>query len=194
MLIIYSPSNRLHAECVASFVTYLRAEYGFSVLYDGDVPATPHGDPYLWAEEAVRVATHVLYIVGPADHTNLYHNIYEKPIISAHRDVDVLLLSFIKTNRVSKCPKDIINVFFEYSTGQLPLETRHERVFVLLKDWQKLISHLSKNLLPKRQIMRTEKGRCFLEDLTRAKKLLNSKNEEVILNCEKNMFDKKILL
>lgn len=166
-------------------------------MYDRDISTTSHGDPYIWAEEAFRLASHIMYIVGPAEERNLYNNIYEKPIISAHKDVDTLLLSFIKSNRVSRCPKEVLNVFFEHSNGKVPLETRHDKVFFLLKDWQKLISFLSKNLLPKRQIMRTEKGKCFLEDLTRAKKLLSgvTKLEDVIVRCEKiNSTDKKILL
>lgn len=169
--------NRLHAECVASFATYLRTEYGFDVLYDGDISATSHGDPYLWAEEAFRLASHVMYIVGPAEDNQ--YSIYDKPIVTAHKNVDALLLSFVKATRASRTPKDILNVFFEHSNGQIPLETRHDKVFFLLKDWQKLISYLSKNLLPKRQIMRTEKGRCFLEDLTRAKKMLSAKPDIV---------------
>lgn len=43
--------------------------------------------------------------------------------------------------------------------------------------------------------MRTEKGRCFMEDLTRAKKLLGSTKDDVIVQCEKmKSFEKKILL
>lgn len=194
VLVIYSPANRLHAECVVSFVNYLRTEYGFDVLYDGDINTTSHGDPYIWAEEAFRLSSHVMYIVGPTEENNQY-SIYDKPIITAHKDVDVLLLSFIKASRVSRSPKEILNVFFEHSNGPIPLETRHDKVFFLLKDWQKLISYLCKNLLPKRQIMRTEKGRCFLEDLTRAKKMLSVKPDDVISKCDKlNTSDKKILL
>ncbi|KOB77171.1 Uncharacterized protein OBRU01_02521 [Operophtera brumata] len=180
VLVIYSPANRLHAECVASFVTYLRTEYGFDVMYDGDISSTSHGDPYIWAEEAFRLASHVMFLVGPSE-VNNHFSIYDKPIITAHKNVDVLLLSFIKASRVSRSPKEVLNVFFEHSTGQVPIETRHDKVFFLLKDWQKLISFLSKNLLPKRQIMRTEKGRCFLEDLTRAKKMLSVNSDDVIV-------------
>ncbi|CAG4940495.1 unnamed protein product [Parnassius apollo] len=194
VLVIYSPANRLHAECVASFVTYLRSEYGFEIMYDGDISNTSHADPFIWADEAFRLASHIIYIVGPAEETNLYNSIYDKPIISAHRNVDILLLSMIKAHRTSRCHKDIINVFFEHSDGQIPLETRHDRVFFLLKDWQKLISYLSRNLLPKKQIMRTEKGKCFIEDLTRAKKLLSTKRDDVVIKCEKNWNEKKVLL
>ncbi|CAH0715796.1 unnamed protein product, partial [Brenthis ino] len=193
VLVIYSPANRLHAECVSSFVTYLRSEYGFDVMYDDDISKTTHGDPYIWAGEALEFASHVIYVVGPAENSNLYNNIYDKPII-AHKDVDKLLLSLLKQTRVSRCPKEIMNVFFEYSNGPVPIETRHDKVFFLLKDWQKLIAHLSKNLLPKKQIMRTEKGRCFLDDLSRAKKVLNGRNDDVIVRCEKNIFEKKVLL
>lgn len=193
VLVIYSPANRLHAECVSSFVTYLRSEYGFDVMYDDDISKTNHSDPYIWAAEALEFASHVIYVVGPAENTNLYNNIYDKPII-AHKDVDKLLLSLLKQTRVSRCPKDIMNVFFEYSNGPVPIETRHDKVFFLLKDWQKLIAHLSKNLLPKKQIMRTEKGRCFLDDLSRAKKFLNSRQDDVIVRCEKNVLEKKVLL
>ncbi|XP_063826214.1 uncharacterized protein LOC135075693 [Ostrinia nubilalis] len=178
VLVIYSPASRLHAECVATFVAYLKSEYGFDVMFDGDIAATSHGDPYIWAEEAIQLSTHVLYIVGPAEEKNLYNNIYEKPI-GAHKDVDVLLLSMVKAFKTSRCPKDVSNVFFEYSTGTVPIETKHGKVFFLLKDWQKLISHLSKNLLPKKTIMRTEKGRCFLDELTKAKKMLGGKCDNV---------------
>lgn len=192
VLVIYSSANRLHGECVTSFVSYLRTEYGLDVMYDGDISATSHGDPYVWADEAFGLASHVMYIAGPAQETNF--NIYDKPIITAHKDVDLLLLSFIRANRASKCPKDILNVCFEHSTGPLPVETRSDKVYFLLKDWQKLISHLSKNLLPKRQIMRTEKGRCFLEDLVRAKKMLSIQQEEIVrCGLEKNT-EKNILL
>ncbi|XP_072948971.1 uncharacterized protein [Epargyreus clarus] len=195
VLVIYSPANRLHAECVASFVTYLRFEYGLDVMYDGDISTTSHGDPYIWAEEAIRLSTHVVYVVGPAEETNLYNNIYDKPIITAHKDVDILLLSLLKSTRVSRNPKDVMNVFFDHSNGQVPVETRHDKVYFLLKDWQKLISHLSRYLLPKKQIMRTEKGRSFLEDLTRAKKLLADKKDDVIVRCEKmGSIEKKVLL
>ncbi|CAG9786546.1 unnamed protein product [Diatraea saccharalis] len=179
VLVIYSPTSRLHAECVSSFVNYLRSEYGFDVMHEADICCTPHGDPYIWAEDALKAATHVLYIVGPGDESNLYKSIYEKPIVSgAHKDVDILLLSMLRAYRASRHPKDISNVFFEHSNGAIPMETKHGNVFFLLKDWQKLISHLSKNMLPKKQIMRTEKGRCFLDDLTKAKKLLGSKCEK----------------
>ncbi|KAJ0176821.1 hypothetical protein K1T71_008000 [Dendrolimus kikuchii] len=196
VLVIYSPANRLHAECVASFVTYLRTEYGLDMMYDGDISITSHGDPYIWAEEAFRIASHVMYIVGPAEETNAYNNIYDKPIITPHNDVDLLLLSFVKMNRVSKCPKDIVTVFFDHSDAQVPVEVRNpQESFRLLKDWQKLISYLSKNLLPKRHIMRTEKGRCFIDDLTRASKLLGVKRDDVVVRCDKiNVFEKKSLL
>ncbi|XP_045773284.1 uncharacterized protein LOC123872795 [Maniola jurtina] len=193
VLVIYSPANRLHAECVASFVTYLRSEYGLDVMYDGDISLTSHGDPYYWAEDAIKLASHIMYIVGPAENANLYNNIYDKPI-NAHTNVDILLLSLLKAVRASRCQKDIMNVFFEHSNGSVPIETKHDKVFFLLKDWQKLIAHLSKNLLPKKQIMRTEKGKCFLEDLSRAKKLLNGRNDDVIVRCEKGFVEKKVLL
>lgn len=195
ILVVYSSVNRVHAECVASFVNYLRSEYGFDIMYDGDICATSHCDPYIWAEEAFRLASHVMYVVGPAiEEINI--NIYDKPIISALKDVDTLLLSFLKASRASKYPKDIINVYFEHSNGNVPVETRPPlATFKLLRDWQKLISYLSKDLIPKRHIMRTEKGRCFLEDLTRAEKLLGAKKDELIVQCEKvKNFEKKILL
>lgn len=195
ILVVYSSTNRLHAECVASLVTYLRSEYGFDIMYDGDICATSHGDPYIWAEEAFRMASHVMYIVGPAVET-VNFNIYDKPIVSALKDVDVLLLSFIKSSRASKYSKEIINVLFEHSNGNIPIETRPATAtFKLLKDWQKLISYLSKDLIPKRHIMRTEKGRCFIEDLTRAEKLLGGRKDNVIVQCEKiKNFEKKTLL
>ncbi|XP_047991506.1 uncharacterized protein LOC125230411 [Leguminivora glycinivorella] len=179
VLVIYSPANRLHAECVSSFVTYLRAEFGFEIMYDGDISSTSDQDPYIWAAEAFKIATHVMYIVGPADLTNQYNNIYEKPILSAHKNVDTLQLSLLKANRGSQNQKSVINVIFEYSNGPIPIETKHGKTFYLLKEWNKLISYLSKNLLPKKQLVRTEKGRCLLEDLTKAKKLLNSSNFNV---------------
>lgn len=191
VLVIYSPTNRLHGECVSSFVTYLRTEYGLEIMYDGDISSTSHNDPYIWAEEAFRLASHVMYICGPSHEIN--SNIYDKPIITAHKDVDILLLSFVKASRTSKCPKDILNVCFEHSTGPLPIETRNDNVYFLLKDWQKLIAHLSKNLLPKRQIMRTDKGRSFLEDLSRAKKMLSVQQEKIVRD-EKIATENKILL
>ncbi|XP_045536526.1 uncharacterized protein LOC106709208 [Papilio machaon] len=194
ILVVYSPVNRLHAECVASFITYLRCEYGFELMYEGDISSTSHADPFIWASESFRIATHIMYIVGPAEETNLYNNIYDKPIITAHRDVDNIVLAMIKANRNVKSQKDIINIFFEHSNGQLPIETRHDKAFFLLKDWQKLISYLSQNMLPKKQIMRTEKGKCFIEDLSRAKKLLSIKQDDVVIRCEKNWNEKKVLL
>lgn len=177
VLVIHSAASRLHSEVVSSFVSYLRGEYGFDVMHEGDISSTALGDPYIWAEEALRIATHVLYVVGPAEESNLYKSIYEKPI-GAHKDVDILLLTMLKTYRISRSPKEVSNIFFEHSNGPVPIETKHGKVFFLLKDWQKLISYLSKNMLPKKQIMRTEKGRCFLEDLSKAKKLLGSKCEK----------------
>lgn len=195
ILVAYSPANRLHAECVASFVTYLRSEYGFIVMFDGDISTTSHGDPFIWAEEAFRLATHVIYIVGPAEEANICNNIYDKPIISAHKNVDTLILSFVKASRAMKCPKDVINVLFEHSDGHIPVETRLAKTFTLLTDWQKLISYLSKDLLPKIHIQRSEKGRCFYDDLKRAKKLLGARNDEMIVQFEQNKnFEKKILL
>lgn len=179
MLVIYSPANRLHAECVNSFVNYLRAEFGFEIMYDGDISYTSDQDPYVWAVEAFKLASHVMYIVGPKEVNNQYNNIYEKPIVSAHRNLDTLLLSFLRANRGTRNQKHVINVVFEHSNGPIPLETKHDKVFYLLKEWNKLIAYLSKNLLPKKQIVRTEKGRCLLEDLTKAKKLLNSSNYNV---------------
>ncbi|CAB3261144.1 unnamed protein product [Arctia plantaginis] len=195
ILVVYSSANRLHAECVTSLINYLRSEYGFDIMFDGDICKTSHGDPYVWAEEAFRLATHVMYIVGP-NVEEINFNIYDKPIINALKDVDALLLSFIKASRVSKYPKEIINVFFEHSNGRVPIETRTPSAsFKLLKDWQKLISYLSKDLIPKRHIMRTERGRCFIENLTRAEKLLGANRDDVIVNCEKvKNFEKKILL
>ncbi|XP_049873013.1 uncharacterized protein LOC126371723 [Pectinophora gossypiella] len=177
VLVIYSPVNRLHAECVTSFVTYLRSEYGFDVMFDGDISATSHGDPYIWAEEAFRLASHVMYIVGPTEEANIYNNIYDKPIINAHRNVDKLLLTRLRSDRVAKNCKDVLNVFFEHSDGEVPIETKHAKVFFLLKDWQKLIAYLSKNLLPKQHIMRTEKGKNFLDDLAKAKKVLSERHQ-----------------
>lgn len=93
------------------------------------------------------------------------------------QDVDILLLSMIKACIATRCPKHVSNVFFEHSTGPVPLETKHGEKFQLLRDYQKLISHLSKNLLPKKTIMRTEKGRYFLDELTKAKKMLGGRND-----------------
>ncbi|XP_038209715.1 uncharacterized protein LOC119830690 [Zerene cesonia] len=193
VLIIYPMANRLHAECVASFVAYLRAEYGFDILYDGDIATTSHGDPYMWAEESFRLASHVVYIVGPAEDTNLYNNIYDKPIITAHKDVDTLLLSLLRASKTTRHKKDVMNVFFEHSDGEIPIETRHDKVFFLLKDWQKFIAYLSRNLLPKKQILRTERGKCFLDDLSRAKKLL-SNGRDLVIKFDKNCFEKKAVL
>ncbi|XP_026735093.1 uncharacterized protein LOC113498993 [Trichoplusia ni] len=195
ILVAYSPTNRLHAECVSSFVAYLRSEYGFEVMFDGDISLTSHGDPYIWAEEAFRLASHVLYIVGPPVETNLYNNIYDKPIISPLKDVDTLLLSFIKATRAQKSSKEIINIRFNHSSMQTPIETSFAPKFKLIEEWNSLISFLSKNLFPKRQIMRTEKGRCFLDDLARADELLGGKKDDLYVQCERNKnFEKKILL
>ncbi|CAH2048369.1 unnamed protein product, partial [Iphiclides podalirius] len=194
VLVVYSPANRLHAECVASFVKYLRSECGLEIMYDGDISSTAHADPFIWASDSFEVATHVLYIVGPADEGNAYNSIYDKPIITPHRHVDSLILAMVRASRPARCRKDVLNVLFEHSDGQIPAETRRDKCFHLLKDWQKLISHLSKNLLPKRQLMRTEKGKCLVEDLTRAKKLLTAKRDDVVIKCEKNWNEKKVLL
>ncbi|CAH0691678.1 unnamed protein product [Spodoptera exigua] len=191
ILVVYSPANRLHAECVMSFVTYLRSEYGFDIMYDGDISSTLK-DPYNWAQKAFELATHVLYVVGPAKEANSFKNIYDDTIISPLQNVDVLLLSFVRANRSTK---EVINVMFDHSNGEVPEETKHAKTFVLLKDWQKLISYLSKDLLPKVHIMRSEKGKRFYEDLNRAKKLLGAKNDEVSLQYEKvKNFEKKILV
>lgn len=194
VLVVYPSTNRLHAECVASFVNYLRSEYGFDMMYDGDISSTAHRNPLIWAEEAFSIASHIMYIVGPKEE-NMYNNIYDRPITTPHKDVDKLLLMRIKPNSISKCHKEVMNVFFDHSDGPIPVETRHEQVFFLLKDWQKLIAYLSKNLLPKKMIVRTEKGRCFIDDLTRAKKLLSGKADDVIIRCDKvSSCEKKILI
>lgn len=195
MLVIYPNSNRLHAECVISFVTYLRSEYGFDIMYDGDIINTNHRDPFVWAQEAFTLASHVMYVVGPAEDYNVYNNIYEKQIIPAHKGVDLLLLDMVRTTRASRCSKHISNVYFEHSNGKVPIETKHCKAFYLLNDWQKMITYLSKDLIPKKLLLRTEKGKSFLDDLTRAKKLLNGNREDVIVGCDKmNSFDKKILV
>lgn len=162
-------------------------------MYDGDISSTQHGDPYIWNQETFKCATHVMYIVGPAEDNNPF-SIYDKPIISVHQNIEALQLHSLKTYRFKK---EVLNVLFEYSNGKLPIETCHDKVFFLLKDWQKLIMYLSKNMLPKQQMLRTEKGRCFLEDLKRAKKMLNSKTTDVVIkldNCKMNSFEKKVLL
>lgn len=178
ILVVYSSANRLHAECVSSLVNYLRTEYGFPIMYDGDICNTTHGDPYEWAEQAFRIATHIMYVVGPAvEEVNL--NIYDRPIISPLKDVDTLLLSFTKAERASKFPKKIVNVFFEHSNGTVPIEvTAPNASFKLLRDWQKLICYLSKDLIPNRQILRTENGKCFMEHLNNTEKLLGAKSHE----------------
>ncbi|CAK1554237.1 unnamed protein product [Leptosia nina] len=191
VLVIYPTANRLHAECVASFVAYLRSEYGFDIMYDGDISTTAHGDPYLWAEEAFKLTSHVVYVVGPAEDTNAYNNIYDKPIITAHK-VDTLLLSLVRASKTTKHKKDVTNVFFDHSDGEVPVETRHDKSFYLLKDWQKFIAYLSRNLLPRRQLLRTERGKCFLDDLSRAKKLLSNGRYEGI-KFDKSV-DKKVVL
>ncbi|GBP21698.1 hypothetical protein EVAR_16247_1 [Eumeta japonica] len=198
ILVIYSPANKVHAECVNSFVNYLRFECGLDIMYDGDIAATAHGDPYVWADEAFKVSNYVLYIISPAEETNTYHNIYDQPIITPHRNIDTLQLNLLKANRATKNPKHVANIVFEHSDiSTIPMETKNDKVFYLLKDWQKLIAYLSKNLLTKQQMMRTEKGRCFLEDLKRAKKLLNNRNGEIIIKCENiklQSVEKKVLL
>lgn len=195
VLVIYPPGNRLHAECVVSFVSYLRSELGFDIMYDGDIINISHRDPFLWAKEAFDLASHIVYVVGPADESNFYNNIYEKQIIPAHKNVDILLLNMVKTNRGTRNHKSLSNIYFEHSNGQVPIEMKHCKSFFLLRDWKKLISYLSKNLIPEKQISRTEKGRYFLEDLSRAKKLLSGNREDVIVRCEKmNSFEKKILV
>lgn len=165
-------------------------------MYDVDVTDTPHGDPYLWAEEAFRVATHVLYIAAPSEKANIYNNIYEQPIISPHRDLDTLFLNLIRANKGNRPPKNVVNVIFEHSDKGLPIETKYERKFYLLKDWPKLIAYLSMDLLPKQQIGLTEKGKGFVDDLSRANKLLSDRRDDVVIRCEKSKgsFDKKVLL
>ncbi|VVD02022.1 uncharacterized protein LOC126972792 [Leptidea sinapis] len=194
ILIVYPTANRLHAECVASLVSYLRAEYGFDISYDGDIKNTSHGDPYVWAEEAFQLATHLVYIVGPAENTNLYNNIYDKPIITAHKDVDNVILSRLRQSRGKRVRKEVMNIFFEHSDGEIPIETKQDKHFFLIKDWQKFINHLSKNLPPKTQIMRTEKGKCFLEDLSRAKKLLSNCRGEHVVKFDKGCYEKKTVV
>ncbi|KAG7308897.1 hypothetical protein JYU34_006167 [Plutella xylostella] len=197
ILVIYSSTNKLHAECVSSFVAYLRAEYGFDIMYDGDIASTSHADPFIWAQEAFNIASNIVYIVGPAEEANIYNNIYDQPIISPHRDVDALLLSFLQMNRGSRNGKDVVNVFFEHSNGSIPIETKMEKKFVLLKDWQKMIAFLSKNMPPKHLMMKSDKGKCFLEDLKRAKKLLSVQQDDVVIKCDKlktSPFEKKVLL
>lgn len=197
ILAVYSPTNRLHAECVASFVSYLRAQYGFIVMYDMDIAETTHGDPFLWAEESYNNATHVLYIAGPSEKASIYNNIYDQPIISPYRDVDTLQLNLIRASKGGKRPKDVVNVLFEHSDGTLPVETRNEKTYRLLKDWQKLIAYISMNLLPKQQIGCSEKGKCLIDDLNRASKLLsNGKRADVVVRCDKYKVpvDKKVLL
>lgn len=134
-----------------------------------------------------------MYVVGPADESK-HFNIYDKSINSILRNVDTMQLTTLKTCRFKK---EVINVLFEHSNGQIPMETCHDKVFFLLKDWQKLIMFLSKNMLPKQQIVRTEKGRCFLDDLKRAKMLLKTKTNDVVIkldNCKMNSVEKKVLL
>ncbi|XP_053609235.1 uncharacterized protein LOC128674592 [Plodia interpunctella] len=194
VLVIYPNGNRLHAECVASFVSYLRSEYGYDVMYDADINNTNHRDPFIWAQEAFSLASHIIYIVGPNEENNQYGNIYEKQIIPAHRNVDILLLSMVKALRSTRSSKHISNIKFEHSNGQMPIETKHCKTFYLLKDWNKMITYLSKDLIPAKQLSRTEKGKCFIDDLNRAKKLLNGNIDDVIVRCEKNSFEKKILV
>ncbi|KAM3962599.1 uncharacterized protein ACR2FA_003225 [Aphomia sociella] len=195
VLAIYPPGNRLHAECVGSFVAYLRYELGIDIMYDGDILNLSHRDPFLWAKETFELASHVMYIVGPADETNFHDNIYEKQIIPAHKNVDILLLNMVKTNRGTRNHKSLSNVYFEHSNGQVPIEMKHCKSFFLLKDWKKMISYLSKDMIPEKQITRTEKGKYFLDDLSRTKKLLSGNRDDVIVRCEKmNSFEKKILV
>ncbi|XP_023936860.2 uncharacterized protein LOC112045042 [Bicyclus anynana] len=168
VLVIYPSQNTIHAECVKSFVEYLRSEYGFDILYDDDIQNTSHCDPYYWADEAIGEATHIMYIVGPkTDRRDISGNYTH----NAMYNVDKLLLSFLKAKRPLQ-NKNVINVYFEHSDGILPNETRNDRAFFLLNDWQKLIAYLSRDLLPKQQIMRTKRGKNFIEDLTRVNRLL----------------------
>lgn len=164
MLVIYPSANRIHAECVKSCVEYLRSECGFDITYDLDIPYTEHGDPYDWAEQAIREASIIMYMVGPKI-TDPFPN-------SVYQSTDITLLLFLKA-ATSKQPKDIINVFFEHSDGALPVETRCYRRFYLIKDWQKLIAYLSRNMLPEKQIMRTQNGMRFIDNLTRVKNTLS---------------------
>ncbi|XP_039753569.1 uncharacterized protein LOC120628947 isoform X2 [Pararge aegeria] len=165
VLVIYSSANSVHAKCVVSLVDYLRSECGFDVLYDGDITKTSHSDPYFWAEDAIRQASDIIYIVGPTE------NEFESSFpTSALHDVDKLLLYFLKVVRPLQ-NKNVMNVFFEHSNGPVPDETKCDRNYHLLRDWQALIAYLSRNLLPKKQIMRTEIGKRLIEDLTRVKKL-----------------------
>ncbi|XP_013187914.1 uncharacterized protein LOC106132893 isoform X2 [Amyelois transitella] len=194
VLVIYPNGNRLHAECVASFVSYLRDEYAFDIMYDGDINNTKHRDPFIWAQEAFSLASHILYVVGPTEVNNQYGNIYEKQIIPPYRNVDVLLLSMVRALRATRCSKHVTNVRFEHSNGQLPIETKHSKTFCLLKDWNKMIAFLSKDLLPLKQLSRSEKGKNFIDDLNRAKKLLNGNKDDIVVGCEKNAFEKKILV
>lgn len=149
------------------------------MMYDGDIANTTHGDPFLWADEAFRTASHIIYVVGPASETNnVCSNIYDKPI-NPHRNIDTLILSWIKADRGLKNKKDVMNVFFDYSNGTVPVETKREKSYHLLKDWQKFIAYLSKNLFPVNQIKKCKSGETFLDDLNKAKKLLSGKLDNI---------------
>lgn len=164
VLVIYPSANHIHAECVKSCVEYLRLECGIDITYDLDIPNTAHGDPFYWAEQAVREASIIMYMVGPKTTDQTPNSVYHS--------TDKTLLSFL--NRVSPIqPKDIINVVFEHSDGDVPVETKYYRTFYLIKDWQKLIAYLSRNMLPEKQIMRTQKGMLFIENLRLVKNTLS---------------------
>lgn len=179
VLVVYSPANRLHTECITSFINYIRNEYGIDMMYDGDIANTTHGDPFLWADEAFRTASHVIYVVGPnAETNNVCSNIYDQPV-NPHRNIDTLILSWIKGDRGTKNKKDVMNIFFDYSNGKVPVETKREKSYHLLKDWQKFIAYLSKNLFPVNQIKKCKRGETFLDDLDKAKKLLSGKQDNI---------------
>ncbi|KAJ2948897.1 hypothetical protein O0L34_g5829 [Tuta absoluta] len=177
ILVVYPAANRLHAGCVASLVSFLRSEYGFDILFDGDVTSTSHADPRIWAEEALRMATHVMYVVGPAEHASS-GGIYDRSLHNL--TIDRWVLGQLLVDKMNKSRKEVLNVFFEHSNGIVPNETRRAKEFFLIRDWQKLISHLSMNLVPKQQISRSEKGKNFLEDLAKAKKLLGERDNMLV--------------
>lgn len=164
ILVIYSPHNKLHKECVVSLINYLKLECGFQVMYDADIATTQHKDPYVWCQESFSQAVHIINVVSPAVEQN------NSPFTNI-RNVDSLQLEMLKNTKY-RASKSVLNLVFPHCKN-IKSNVVAEKTFYLLKDWQKFISFISKNLLPHHQLSRSENGRTLLADFKSAKQFMN---------------------
>lgn len=134
MLLIYTPSTKLHDSIIINLTYALRDAFDITVFLDRlDISQTDHKDPLRWCSESFENATHIVFVMSPE--TSDYPTIYETEAAAMR-----FLEEEIKNRNFSK---QIATIVFQHTTKNIPETLRRFRCFNLMKDFHKFLQFIT---------------------------------------------------